>query len=184
MADAPYKIFGVHPSKLRAVSGTSLVDISPFVNAFTMNFNLTQLTFQYNGTQDQVSVGQALTGTIGMGKFNTAILDSVVGVSSHTTGIAAVSKFWHPETGTYPYCQAEIHVRVQDDANNGAETDLVIIVWKLKLQNPYAPGNIGNLEANTQTLQWSATATTTDVLGNAIPNVGSTAITYTVGVAA
>jgi hypothetical protein len=183
MADAPYKIFGVHPSRLKVATSTSgTTSIDPFVNAFTMDFNLTTLTFEYSGTSDQVQVGSALTGTIGLGKFNTAILDSIVGVTAETSGLmSGYAKQWNPELGTYPYVQMEIDLRVQDDAASGAETELTIVVWKAKLQNPFAVGDVGNLEANTQTLSWSATSTATDILGAAIPGVtGDEIITYSI----
>ena len=185
MADIPYKIFGVHPSRLRAALTTSaFTDVLPYVNAFTMDFNLTTLNFEYDGTQDQVQVGQALTGTIGLGKFNTALLDSVVGATAVTTSLpSGFSSLWNPELGTYPFVQAEIHLRVQDDSatGNGAETELAIFIWKMKLQNPFAVGNIGNLEANTQTLNWTATATTLDALGAAIPGVTAPqTVTYSI----
>lgn len=183
MADAPYKIFGVHPSRLKVATSTAgTTSIDPYVNSFTMDFNLTTLTFEYSGTSDIIQVGSALTGTIGLGKFNTAILDSIVGVTAQTTGLmSGYAKQWNPELGTYPYVQMEIDLRVQDDAASGAETELTIVVWKAKLQNPFAPSDIGNLEANSQTLTWSATATATDILSAAIPGVtGQQTVTYSI----
>ena len=179
---AVLKIFGVKPSKLRVASGTALVDVSPYVNAFSLDPNIEELEFPYDGTSDTVQVGTELSGTIGMGKLNTDILDKVVGAVAVTAGLpAAFTSFWHPELGTYPYVQAEIYIRVQDDSNNGAEGQYCIIVWKLKLQNPYVPGAIGNLEANNQELTWSSTLTATDVLGATIPGVtGSNQVHYTI----
>jgi hypothetical protein len=180
-----YGIFGVHPSALRVASGTALVDVAPYLNAFTMDPNVEELEFEYDGTSDSVPVGTKLTGTIGMGKFNTDLLTLLAGAVAITAASAisglGVDSLWHPELGTYPFVQAEIDIRVQDH-DTGAEEELRIFIWKMKLQNPWVPGDIGNLEANTQTLNWSSTLTTGTILGAALPGAASAnAIHYSIG---
>jgi hypothetical protein len=166
-----YKIFGVHPSKLKVVSGTAFVDVLPYLNGFSMDINEEELTFEYDGTSDVIALPSTLTGTITLGKLNTDLLTKAMGIAEVTTALPAdYSKIWHPDLGTYPYVEGVIRARVQDDAAAGAEAEIAIIVWKMKLGN-LAISDLGNLEANEQTLSWSSTATTLDLLGDDIPGV-------------
>jgi hypothetical protein len=166
-----YKYFGVHPSRLRVVSGTAFVNVLPYLNGFSMDINEEELTFEYDGTSDVIALPSTLTGTISLGKLNTDVLTLAMGIPEVTAGLPAdFTKLWHPDLGTYPYVQADIRIRTQDDLAAGIEGETAIIIWAMKLGH-LAFSDLGNLEANVQTFSWSSTARTLDLLGAAIPGV-------------
>jgi hypothetical protein len=178
---AVYRIFGVKPSNFQYVLSAALSPVPMYIAGFTFNPNVQTLNFEYDGSSDSIQVSSAIDGTISLGAYNTDFIEKVAGAAAITSGLGAgIAKMWHPETGTYPFVQGELNIRVQD-VGSGAEGTLRAIVWKMKLQNPYALGNVGNLEANKQDLAWSSTLTQTDILGATIPGLsGSQKVHYSI----
>lgn len=143
----------------------------PFVNAFTMDPNIDNITFEGDGTQEQVPVSNGVTGSFTLGKFTTAILDVIAGVTKVTSGLPAdEAARWYPELGSYPYVRGRCLIKAQDEST-GAEVRLRIEVPKMKIQNPWVPGDAGNNAAMNSEIAWSSTGTFNDLIGAALPGL-------------
>lgn len=143
----------------------------PFVNAFAMDPNIDNITFEGDGTQEQVPVSNGVTGSFTLGKFTTAILDAIAGVTKVTSGLPAdEAARWYPELGAYPYVRARCLIKAQDEAT-GAEVRLRIEVPKMKIQSPWVPGDAGNNAAMNSEIAWSSTGTNKDLIGATLPGL-------------
>lgn len=169
-----WDILGLKPSRFRVVSGTAFADVPmSYVQSFDLDPNITELTFEGEGTSHTHNVSSEISGTMTFGQFNSDWLDFVVGATAVTgAGLpTGVAKMWHPELGTYPNVQAEIDMRVKDMGAAGVEKTIRLYVWAMQLQNPLAISGVGNLEAVTQEYAWTSLAVDEDLLGTAIAGV-------------
>jgi hypothetical protein len=143
----------------------------PFVNAFSMDPNIDNITFEGDGTQEQVPVSNGVTGSFTLGKFTTAILDAIAGVTKITSGLPAdEAARWYPELGSYPYVRGRCLLKAQDETT-GAEVRLRVEVPKMKIQNPWVPGDAGNNAAMNSEIAWSSTGTNKDLIGATLPGL-------------
>lgn len=170
---AVYDILGVKPSRFKVVSGTASVEVPmSYLNTFALDPNITELTFEGEGTSHTHNVSSEINGSLSFMQFNTEWLTKVAGVAEVTAGLpAGVAKMWHPELGTYPNVQAEIDLRVKDMGAAGAEKTVRLYIWAMQLQNPMLITGVGNLEAATLEYAWSSLAVTEDLWGDPIPGV-------------
>src|SRR3954471_16149526 len=151
-------------------SGLAWVDL-PFANAFNLDANINNVTFEGDGTQELVPISNGVTGTMTASKFTTDLLDRIAGIVPTTTGLPVdEASRYYPEEGTYPYVDARVTLKGIDDIS-GANVKLRLEIFKMKIQTPWTPGAAGNNAAMQSELAWTSVKTTVDLLGRALPGL-------------
>ena len=153
-------------------AGTALawVDL-PFANAFNLDANINNVTFEGDGTQELVPISNGVTGTMTASKFTTDLLDKIAGIAPTTTNLPTdEASRYYPEEGTYPYVDARVTLKGIDDTS-GANVKLRLEIYKMKIQTPWTPGAAGNNAAMASELAWTSVKTTTDLLGRTLPGL-------------
>jgi len=142
-----------------------------FSNAFNINANINNLTFQGDGTQEIVPLSNGITGTISASKFATDFLDKIAGSTKLSgSGLPAdESARWFRETGTYPYVEALCKLKGINDSGDGGDIELRLDVFKVKVQKPWTPANAGNNAVMGTEMAWTSIETKTGILGETLP---------------
>lgn len=154
----------------------------PFSNAFNLDANINNITFEGDGTQELVPISNGVTGTMTASKFTTDLLDKIAGITPTTTNLPTdEASRYYPEEGTYPYVDARVTLKGIDDVT-GANVKLRLEVYKMKIQTPWTPGAAGNNAAMQSELAWTSVKTTVDLLGRTLPGLvgGSEGIHFSI----
>jgi hypothetical protein len=154
-------------------------------NAFNINANINNLTFQGDGTQELVPVSNGITGTMAASKWTTDILDKALAAAKLTTVQTPPDETsrWLPEIGSYPYVEGMVKLKGINDSGDGSDVSLKITIFKMKVQKPWVPANAGNNAVQGMDLAWTSIQTQTDLLGGPIPN-SVDGVHYAIGVLA
>jgi len=154
----------------------------PFSNAFNLDANINNVTFEGDGTQELVAISNGVTGTVTASKFTTDLLDKIAGIVPTTVSLPTdEASRYYPEEGTYPYVDARVTLKGIDDIS-GANVKLRLEVYKMKIQTPWTPGAAGNNAAMQSELAWTSVKTTVDLLGRTLPGLisGSEGIHFSI----
>lgn len=143
----------------------------------TLDPNITQITYNGDGTQVKIPVSQGVTGKFNMEFWTDEFMQYAAGVTPVTANLPAdETTRSYPELGTYPPVRIRAKVRVIDTSVGGATGHWRIEVPKAILQRPLTFGDIASGEPTKFEMAFTAVPTVTDISGSALVGAGGESV--------
>jgi hypothetical protein len=188
---ATYKILGIEDVQIgyKVTGPDAIVDQDyPFANAFQINPQTQELTYEGDMASEYVSINLGLRGTMAADKFETLVLEKALGMTDSTTGRVTAglpgdeSIRYYPESGTYPFLRLRVKLLAINETTQ-ARQRLRLEVFRAQIQpTPWAPGNAASAAKLPMEMGWTAIRTSVDLINVALPGVTSGGAFYSVAV--
>jgi hypothetical protein len=146
-----------------------------FANAFNIDPQNQEITFQGDSTQEYVTLNLGMRGTMAADKFVIDVMEKIIGAAPVTTDLPPdEATRYYPQEGNYPNVAAEVDLIAIDD-QTGLTAYIRIAVPKMQLYpRPWTPSNAATAAKMGMQLAWTALQTPQDILGAALPSIDPT----------